>query len=148
MKTCRVCIKQFHVGYKGYCSIDCYLETLQNKLDECFRNDTSHTKLLTTLVWFSGSKLFTFEIKSRILFFSESYFSWFFTKSLIATAMVCASRFSLLFRIVWSRISFDDSNWNLVWFTSTSNICFLDFNHYYYFRLLSFFSYWTFFGKL
>jgi hypothetical protein len=50
MKTCKVCINSFHVGHKGYCSIDCYLQVLQTKLNECFRNDTSHTRLLATLV--------------------------------------------------------------------------------------------------
>ncbi len=50
MKTCKVCIKSFHVGHKDYCSTDCYFQVLQSKLNECFRNDTSHTRLLTTLV--------------------------------------------------------------------------------------------------
>ncbi len=49
MKTCKVCIKSFQVSHKGYCSIDCYLEVLQTKLDDCFRRDTSHTALLSVL---------------------------------------------------------------------------------------------------
>jgi len=46
MKTCQVCVKPFTFGKKGCCSNDCYLQVLQTKLDECFRNDTSHTMLL------------------------------------------------------------------------------------------------------
>lgn len=46
MKTCLVCVKPFQVGKKNYCSMVCYFQDLQNKLDECFRRDTSHTKLL------------------------------------------------------------------------------------------------------
>ena len=47
MKTCLVCNRKFHVGKKQCCSSDCYFQDLQNRLDECFRKDTSHTKLLT-----------------------------------------------------------------------------------------------------
>ncbi len=49
MKTCKVCTKSFHVGRKGCCSIDCHLQELQSRLNECFRNDTSHTRLLAAL---------------------------------------------------------------------------------------------------
>jgi len=46
MKTCQVCTKSFPIGKSDCCSIDCYLQVLQTKLDQCFRNDTSHTRLL------------------------------------------------------------------------------------------------------
>lgn len=46
MKTCLVCVRKFQVGKKGCCSNACYLQDLQNRLDECFRRDTSHTQLL------------------------------------------------------------------------------------------------------
>ena len=47
MKTCLVCDREFQIGKKECCSSTCYFQDLQNKLDECFRNDTSHTELLT-----------------------------------------------------------------------------------------------------
>ncbi len=47
MKFCQVCTKSFAFGKSDCCSIDCYLEVLQTELDECFRNDTSHTQFLT-----------------------------------------------------------------------------------------------------
>ncbi len=47
MKTCLVCAQPFVTGKKGCCSIECYLQKLQTKLDECFRNNTNHTRLLT-----------------------------------------------------------------------------------------------------
>jgi len=47
MKTCLVCNREFHVGKKQCCSSDCYFHDLQNRLDECFRKDISHTQLLT-----------------------------------------------------------------------------------------------------
>ncbi len=50
MKTCQVCVQPFTIGKKNCCSVDCYLKTLQFKIDECFRNDSSHTMLLATLV--------------------------------------------------------------------------------------------------
>ncbi len=46
MNTCQVCFHPFTSGKKGCCSNDCYLQELQTRLDECFRNDTSHTQLL------------------------------------------------------------------------------------------------------
>jgi len=49
MSTCNVCVKPFTVGHKGCCSTDCHLEELQSRLDTCFRNDTSHTQLLSVL---------------------------------------------------------------------------------------------------
>ena len=55
MKTCQVCVQPFTSGKKGCCSLDCYLQVLQTRLDECFRNDTSHTGLLTGLV--SGNEI-------------------------------------------------------------------------------------------
>lgn len=50
MKICKVCTKPFAFGKNGACSIDCYMEELQVRLDECFRNDKSHTKLLADLI--------------------------------------------------------------------------------------------------
>ena len=47
MKTCQVCVKPFTIGKKNCCSVDCYLKTLQFKIDERFRNDSSHTRLFT-----------------------------------------------------------------------------------------------------
>lgn len=47
MKTCQVYVKPFAVGKRNCCSTDCYMIELQNRLDDCFRRDTSHTKLLT-----------------------------------------------------------------------------------------------------
>ena len=47
MKTCQVCVQPFSKGKKNCCSVDCYLKTLQSKIDECFSNDHSHTGLLT-----------------------------------------------------------------------------------------------------
>ena len=47
MKFCQVCTKSFAFGKSDCCSIDCYLQVLQTELDECFRNDTSHTQFLT-----------------------------------------------------------------------------------------------------
>ena len=49
MKTCQVCVQSFTSGKKDCCSLDCYLQVLQTRLDECFRNDNSHTRLLTGL---------------------------------------------------------------------------------------------------
>ena len=49
MKACKACITPFHIGHKGYCSTDCFFKTLQTRLDKCFRDDTSHTNLLTKL---------------------------------------------------------------------------------------------------
>lgn len=48
MNICEVCIKSYNAGHKGCCSTECYLKVLQSRLDECFRNDTSHTQLLAT----------------------------------------------------------------------------------------------------
>jgi len=50
MKICKSCTKSFVLGKNDCCSIECYLENLQFKIDECFRRDTSHTKFLTNLV--------------------------------------------------------------------------------------------------
>ncbi|MHA7646914.1 hypothetical protein [Nitrosopumilus sp. S4] len=50
MKTCQVCVSPFVTGKKEFCSNQCYHDNLQARLDECFRNDTSHTKLLSSLV--------------------------------------------------------------------------------------------------
>ena len=47
MKTCQVCVQPFTSGKKNCCSVGCYLKTLQLKIDECFRKDTSHTRLFT-----------------------------------------------------------------------------------------------------
>jgi hypothetical protein len=49
MKICEICLKSFYVGHKGCCSSECYLEVLESRLDECFRNDNSHTELLAAL---------------------------------------------------------------------------------------------------
>ena len=49
MSSCQICVKPFTNGKKGCCSNDCYLQVLQTRLDECFRNDTSHTKLLSIM---------------------------------------------------------------------------------------------------
>lgn len=49
MNACKVCVKPVNVGHKGCCSTNCYLQILQAKLDTCFRNDTSHTQLLSSL---------------------------------------------------------------------------------------------------
>jgi hypothetical protein len=46
MNNCEYCLKSYHVGHKNCCSNDCYLKVLQSRLDECFRNDTTHTQLL------------------------------------------------------------------------------------------------------
>jgi hypothetical protein len=47
MKTCQVCVQPFRKGKKNCCSTDCYLKTLQFKIDECFR-DSCHTELFTS----------------------------------------------------------------------------------------------------
>ena len=47
MKTCQVCVQPFSTGRKNCCSVDCYLKTMQSKIDERFRNNTSHTKHFT-----------------------------------------------------------------------------------------------------
>ncbi len=47
MKTCKVCVQPFSKGKKNCCSVDCYLKNLQLKIDECFRNDISHTRRVT-----------------------------------------------------------------------------------------------------
>ena len=46
MKSCKVCTKSFLLGHKDCCSKDCYMQILQERLDDCFRRDTSHTELL------------------------------------------------------------------------------------------------------
>jgi hypothetical protein len=47
MSTCQICIRPFTIGKKNCCSTTCYLQVLQTRLDDCFRNDTSHTMLLS-----------------------------------------------------------------------------------------------------
>ncbi|WP_179362216.1 hypothetical protein [Nitrosopumilus oxyclinae] len=49
MKICEICLDSFDVGHKGCCSINCYLKVLQSRLDDCFRNDVSHTQLLAQI---------------------------------------------------------------------------------------------------
>ena len=48
MNTCQVCIRPFTLGKKGCCSKDCYMQILQERLDDCFRRDTSHSKVLAS----------------------------------------------------------------------------------------------------
>ena len=50
MKICQVCTKPFAFGKSSSCSIDCYLEELQFRLDECFKKDKSHITFLKDLV--------------------------------------------------------------------------------------------------
>ncbi len=47
MNICQNCTKPFIIGKNDCCSIDCNLENLQFKLDECFRNNPTHTQLLS-----------------------------------------------------------------------------------------------------
>jgi len=47
MKFCQNCSKSFTFGKNDCCSIDCYLEILQSKLEVCFRNDNTHTQILS-----------------------------------------------------------------------------------------------------
>jgi len=47
MKFCQNCTKPFTIGKSDCCSIDCYLENLQYKLDVCFTNMPTHTQLLS-----------------------------------------------------------------------------------------------------
>jgi len=49
MKTCKICTRTFRFGKNGHCSMKCYLNNLQFKLDECFRNDVNHTGFLTQM---------------------------------------------------------------------------------------------------
>ncbi len=50
MNICEICLKSFSTGHKGCCSTECYMQILQEKLEECSRHDTSHTKLLVSSV--------------------------------------------------------------------------------------------------